>query len=131
MPVWVDGVDCIPVVVPMLVVPVVVPVPVVPVEFVVCAFALRVRPATSMKPIIITFFIFSLSFLLSVVQIDNRVYNRLSQCMFANFNLFFTPFLSYRRVWAVFAYFLTLKKQPVNGPAALHSTEYRPLLAGL
>ncbi len=73
----------------MFVVPVVIPVPV---EFVVCAFALRVRPATSMNPIIITFFIFSLSFLLSVVQIDNRIYNRLSQCMFINFNLFFTPF---------------------------------------
>lgn len=53
-------------IVPVPVVPVVVPVvPVEPelvVEFVVCAAAFRVMPATSIQPIIITFFIVELCF---------------------------------------------------------------------
>jgi hypothetical protein len=59
-------VPVVPVVVPVVPVPIVEPVPVVPVapvpvvEFVVCAAALRVMPATSIQPIIITFFIVEL-----------------------------------------------------------------------
>lgn len=68
-PAGVDGCGCVvgcdwyvPVVGLVVVVPVLLPV-----EFVVCALALRVRPATSMHPIIITFFIAELNLILSIV----------------------------------------------------------------
>ena len=63
-------------IVPVVPVPVdVVPVPVVPVPvFVVCAFALRVKPAASMKPIMITFFIVELfGYQLLDIPIQNTI----------------------------------------------------------
>jgi len=66
--------ELVPVLVPLFIVPVVV-VPVVPapVEFVVCAVALRVIPAASIIPRIITFFIVEICLRISVLLSSNNV----------------------------------------------------------
>lgn len=60
----------VPVVVPPVVVPVVPVEPEPVVELVVCAFALRAIPATSIQPITITFFIVELNFRVKVKRVS-------------------------------------------------------------